>query len=247
MTETKEIRGRVHSFQSLGTVDGPGIRYVVFLQGCDLRCGCCHNPDTWDKRGGKEYTVPEIIERVTRCRSYFGFNGGITVSGGEPLLQADFTRELFRAAKAEGINTCLDTSGVILDRKVKALLRECDRVLLDIKYTNEEDYRRYVGCSLAPVLKFLDYLNGNGIPTTLRQVIIPTKNDSEESIKALAGIANDHPAVDKVELLPFKKICKVKYDDMRLIFPFGELPSPTASEMNRLKETLNTELVIENL
>ena len=240
------IKGKVHSIQSLAALDGPGIRFAVFLQGCNLRCGCCHNPDTHSTEGGTEYTAEELIKRAVRYKEYFGKEGGITVSGGEPLLQADFTRELLRAAKAEGINTCLDTSGVILDRKVKSLLRECDRVLLDIKYTNEEDYRRYVGCSLAPVLKFLDYLNENGIPTTLRQVIIPTKNDSEESIKALAGIANDHPVVDKVELLPFKKICKVKYDDMRLIFPFGELPSPTASEMNRLKEILGANLKIEN-
>ena len=239
-----DIKGRVHSFQSLGTVDGPGIRYVVFLQGCPLRCCCCHNPDTWDKRGGTEYTVSEIIERVEHCREYFGFKGGITVSGGEPLLQADFTRAIFEAAHERGINTCLDTSGILLDKSAKKLLEVTDRVLLDIKYTSDADYKRYVGCSIDPVLKFLDYLNKQSIPTTLRQVIIPTKNDTEENVIALAKLANEHPSVDDVELLPFKKICQVKYDELGLIFPFGDLPTPTSDKMNELKRVLKEKLNI---
>ena len=240
-----DAKGRVHSFQSLGTVDGPGIRYVVFLQGCNLRCGCCHNPDTWEKRGGTEYSVSEIMGRVMHCREYFGFKGGITVSGGEPLLQAEFTRALFKAAKEAGVNTCLDTSGSILNLKVKELLRETDRVLLDIKYTSDSDYKRYVGCSITPVLKFLGYLNEKGIKTTLRQVIIPTKNDTAESVKALAAIANAHECVDEVELLPFKKLCQVKYDDMGILFPFGDLPTPTLTEMARWNEILKEELIIK--
>ena len=242
-----DISGRVHSFQSLGTVDGPGIRYVVFLQGCPLRCACCHNPDTWDKRDGKEYTVSTIIERVVHCREYFGIIGGITVSGGEPLLQPDFTRAIFDAAHERGINNCLDTSGILLDKSVKRLLDSTDRVLLDIKYMNDADYKRYVGCSIAPVLKFLDYLNKKNIKTTLRQVIIPTKNGTEEDIIALARLANEHSCVDRVELLPFKTICQTKYDDMGLIFPFGDLPTPKVMEMRRLDKLLRDNLNIEFL
>ena len=237
-----EILGKVHSLQSLGTVDGPGIRYVVFLQGCNLRCGCCHNPDTWETKGGKLYSVQEIIEKATRCHAYFGFKGGITVSGGEPLLQPEFVRELFLAAKERGINTCIDTSGTILNPKVKALLKVTDRVLLDIKYTNDEDYKKYVGCPIAPVLKFLDYLDKTGVTTTVRQVIIPTKNDTEENVRALADIVNSHSCVDYVELLQFKKICQVKYDDLGLIFPFGDLPTPTITEMTGWKKLLEKNL-----
>ena len=232
------LTGRVHSIQSLGTVDGPGVRFVVFLQGCPLRCGCCHNPDTWDTTGGTEYTPDEIVQKALRYREYFGKDGGITLSGGEPLLQAEFAREVFQKCHEAGINTCLDTSGCILTPAVKALLRETDRVLLDVKYTNGEDYRKYVGCELEKPMAFLAYLNEKNIPTTLRQVIIPTLNDSKENARALKQIANDHPCVDKIELLPFRKICQVKYDNMQIPFPFSHLPEPTAEQM----QLLNTDI-----
>ena len=144
------IKGYIHSIQSLGTLDGPGVRFVVFLQGCNLRCKCCHNPDTWECGVGKEYTPEEIVSRALRFREYFGRDGGITVSGGEPLLQADFVRTVFELCHNEGINTCLDTSGSILTDKVKSLLSVTDRVLLDVKYTNDEDYLKNVGCSIVP-------------------------------------------------------------------------------------------------
>ena len=143
------MTGRIHSLQTLGTLDGPGVRFVVFMQGCNLRCGCCHNPDTWDITMGREVTVDEIVEKVIRYREYYKDNGGITVSGGEPLLQAKFVCELFARCHAEGIHTCLDTSGSILGAEVKALLKETDLVLLDMKYTDEDSYEKYVGCSMA--------------------------------------------------------------------------------------------------
>ena len=231
--------GRVHSIQSMGTLDGPGVRFAVFLQGCNLRCKCCHNPDTWELDGGKEYTAEEIFRRVLRFREYFGKDGGITFSGGEPLLQADFVREAFELCHGAGINTCLDTSGSILNDSVKALLAETDRVLLDIKYTEDRLYRENVGCGIKRVLDFLEYLNRRGIPTTLRQVIIPTVNDTEENIKALKSIADSNPCVDKIELLPFRKICQVKYDGMGIEFPFGNIPEPTSARMAELQEILN--------
>lgn len=226
--------GIVHSIQSLGTVDGPGIRFVVFLKGCNLRCGCCHNPDTWDMSGGTEYTAEQIVEKAVRYKEYFGEQGGITLSGGEPLLQSEFAREVFSLCHKNGINTCLDTSGSLLNDQAKALLEVTDRVLLDIKYTTDADYEKYVGCSLSAPLEFLDYLEAQKIPTTIRQVIIPTLNDSDENIKALKSIADSHKNVDKTELLPFKKICQVKYDNLGTKFAFAHLPEPDKALMDRL-------------
>ena len=237
MTENK-ITGRVHSIQSMGTLDGPGVRFVVFLQGCPLRCGCCHNPDTWDTEGGTLYSAEELVKKAIRFKEYFGEDGGVTVSGGEPLLQADFVREIFELCHENGINTCLDTSGCILNDKVKALLSVTDRVLLDIKYTTDKLYRENVGCPISAPISFLDYLCEKNISTTLRQVIIPTKNDNDENILALKELANAHANVDKIELLPFRKICQVKYDKMEIEFPFGNIPEPTREKMAELEKSL---------
>ncbi len=237
--EKGQIIGQIHSIQSLGTVDGPGVRFVAFLQGCPLRCGCCHNPDTWASDKGTDYTPKALVAKVLRFREYFGATGGITLSGGEPLLQADFCREVFRLCHEAGIHTCLDTSGCILNEAAKALLEETDRVLLDVKYTTDGDYRQYVGCSLDSVLSFLAYLDEKRIPTTLRQVIIPTLNDSEEQILSLRRIAHAHTTVDKIELLPFRKICQVKYDDMGIPFPFGHLPEASIDGVKNLEALLN--------
>ena len=233
------VKGYVHSIQSLGTLDGPGVRFVVFLQGCNLRCGCCHNPDTWAMSGGTEYTARQIVEKAVRYREYFGAEGGITISGGEPLLQAEFVQAVFALCHEKGINTCLDTSGSIWNDAVKAALQETDRVLLDIKYTSESQYRDYVGCSLQAPLDFLAYLNEQAIPVTLRQVTIPTLNDNEETILAFKAIAEKHSCVDKTELLPFRKICQVKYDKMGLKFRFAHLPEPTRDCMNELNRILS--------
>ena len=131
------MTGRIHSIQSLGTVDGPGVRFVAFLQGCNLRCGCCHNPDTWEMTGGTTYTADELVQKAARFTEYFGETGGITLSGGEPLLQADFVYEVFALCRERGIHTCLDTSGSVLNDAVRWLLTVTDRVLLDIKYTED--------------------------------------------------------------------------------------------------------------
>ena len=232
------ILGQVHSIQSLGTVDGPGLRFVVFLQVCNLRCKCCHNPDTWDIKSEKQFTAEEIVEKAIKYKEYFGEKGGITISGGEPILQADFCYEIFKLCHENGINTCLDTSGSIFNDSVKKLLTETDRVLLDIKYTNNNDYLENVGCSLEKPLEFLEYLNETKIPTTIRQVIIPTINDSEENIEKLNEIVQNHTCIDKVELLPFKKICQTKYDNMKIEFPFGHLDTPTKETMNKLNKLL---------
>ena len=228
------ITGKIHSLQSLGTVDGPGVRFVVFMQGCNLRCGFCHNPDTWELDGGDEYTPEQILQRVLRCKEYFGANGGITVSGGEPLLQADFVYELFCLCHKEGINTCLDTSGSIMNDSVKKLLTVTDRVLLDVKFTDDQQYLEYAGCSIKKPLEFLTYLNEQKISVTLRQVIVPTLTDKQDNVKWLKSLADSHTVVDKIELLPFRKICQTKYDNMGIDFRFGYLPEPTLDTMQKL-------------
>lgn len=233
------MTGSVHSFQSLGTVDGPGIRFVVFLQGCNLRCGCCHNPDTWDVHGGTVFSAEEIVTKAVRFREYFGKYGGITVSGGEPLLQAEFCTEIFRLCHEKGISTCLDTSGNIMNDSVRELLKHTDRVLLDMKYTEDELYRKYAGCSMDKPMDFLNYLQQNNIPVTLRQVIIPTLNDNEGNINKLRDIISSFSCIDKAELLPFRKICQVKYDDMGIEFPFKDIPTPTKEQMHILNSILN--------
>lgn len=232
-------KGRVHSFQSLGTVDGPGIRFVVFMQGCNLRCGCCHNPDTWDMTDGTEFTAEEILAKVLRFREYFGEKGGITLSGGEPLLQSDFAFELFALCHKNGINTCLDTSGSILNDSIKKLLTVTDRVLLDIKYADDESYHKYVGCSITKPLEFLEYVNDQRIPVTLRQVTIPTLNDNEDSVNFLADLRRKYSVVDKIELLPFRRICQVKYDEMKIDFPFKDIPVPIKGKMDELNKLIN--------
>ena len=228
------VVGRVHSIQSMGTLDGPGVRFVVFMQGCNLRCKCCHNPDTWKFGGGVEYSPEELCTKALRYREYFSKEGGVTVSGGEPLLQAEFVSELFCLLHKEGIHTCLDTSGSLLNDAIKRLLQNTDRVLLDIKYTNDKQYLDNVGCSIGTTLEFLAYLNEQKIPTTLRQVIIEGINDTEENINVLKEIAWKNTCVDKIELLPFRKICQTKYDAMGIIFPFADIPETKAETIKKL-------------
>lgn len=232
--------GWVHSIQTMGTLDGPGVRFVVFAQGCNLRCGCCHNPDTWERRGGTQHDAEELAERAARYREYFGRLGGVTVSGGEPLLQADFVKAFFEACRERGMNTCLDTSGSILDDEVKELLSVTDRVLLDIKYPTDEQYCSYVGCGIDVPLAFLDYLNEQGIATTLRQVIIPTLNDNESNVAFLKELVASHPCIDTVELLPFKKICTVKYEQLCLPFRFAGYDEPSPSMVANMQKQIQT-------
>ncbi len=232
------VVGHIHSIQSMGTLDGPGVRFVAFLQGCPLRCGCCHNPDTWALDGGDTLSAEQLVEKAVRYKEYFGNTGGLTLSGGEPLLQPLFCEQVFKLCHQNGINTCLDTAGCVLNDAVKKTLAHCDRVLLDIKYTDPALYTAHVGCAMEKPLAFLDYLQQQGIPTTLRQVIIPTLNDTKENITALRNIAQAHAVVDKVELLAFKKICQVKYEQLGLTFPFAHLPTPDAATMQSLRVLL---------
>ncbi len=228
------IIGRVNSFQSFATLDGPGVRFAVFMQGCPLRCACCHNPETWGTGGGTEYSADEVFAKVLRCREYFGAEGGITVSGGEPLMQANFVAELFKKCRENGVHTCLDTSGCIINNDVEDLLKFTDYCLLDIKYTDDARYRKYVGCGIKTPLEFLGLLQKNGIKTAVRQVVIRGVNDSADDLANLKKIADKYTVAEKVELLPFKKLCLEKYRAAGVDFRFENIPETTENDIKHL-------------
>ena len=230
------MQGRIHSFQSLGTVDGPGVRAVVFMQGCPLRCACCHNPDTWDLGGGKIVSAEEIFRKIQRLRAYFGKDGGVTVSGGEPLLQADFVAELFSLCRADGISCALDTSGCVYNESVERLLSLTDLVLLDYKYTNDTDYKKYTGMSMQTAEDFLARLDALGKRVWIRQVIIPTLNDSEESVRRLYALSERYSCIEKTELLPFRKLCVEKYRTLGIDFSLENTPEASEELIERLKK-----------
>lgn len=232
------MTGRIHSFQSLGTADGPGVRAVVFMQGCPLRCACCHNPDTWDFNGGTEVTAEEVFTKIKRLKNYFGKDGGVTISGGEPLMQPEFIRALFTLCKTDGITTAIDTSGCVLNDSVKEVLKLTDTVLLDYKYITDELYKTKVGCEKAKVDEFLEYLNSHNINTWIRQVIIKDLNNNEASVKALKALKEKYSCIKKIELLPFKKLCIEKYEKLNLQFPLAETKETTKQEIESLSEFL---------
>lgn len=229
------MTGKIHSFQSLGTLDGPGIRAVVFMQGCPLRCACCHNPDTWDFSAGTEMTKEALMKKIERLRHYFGKNGGLTVSGGEPLMQAEFVEELFSACKDAGINTALDTSGCVYNEQVERLLDKTDLVILDYKYTDSCDYEKYVGMKKETVDLFLERLEQMQKRTWIRQVIIPTLNDSCESARALFDLKEKYSCIEKIELLPFRKLCLEKYENMGLDFSLKDVDEASDELMSSLR------------
>ena len=184
-------------------------------------------------------SAKELVAKAERYKEYFGRYGGVTVSGGEPLMQTEFVTELFSLCHSHSINTCIDTSGSIITSATDALLSVTDRVLLDVKYTTDEKYERYVGCSLKAPLAFLELLERKGVPTTVRQVIIPTLNDSENDVLELKALIKPFSCVDGVELLPFKKICAVKYGNMGIPFPFEHIPTPTVEKMRELERLIS--------
>lgn len=231
------VKGKIHSFQSLGTLDGPGLRCVVFMQGCNLRCVYCHNPDTWSLNSENEYTPLELFDKIKRYKNYFGKEGGVTFSGGEVLLQSDFVKEVFKLCKKDGISTCIDTSGSIINDSVKKLLEYTDVCLLDIKMTNEEDYKKYTNGSFIKTIEFLELLQKNEIRTWIRQVIISDITNNVENIKKLKQIKEKYSCIEKIELLPFRKLCAEKYEKMGIDFKVKNVPETseeTIKELNKL-------------
>lgn len=231
------MTGKIHSFQSLGTLDGPGVRYVVFMHGCNLRCGYCHNPDVCHGEF-TEYTAEEVFEKIKRYQSYFGTDGGVTVSGGEPLLQADFVRELFTLCKQVGIHTALDTAGSLWSEEIASMLSVCDLVLLDLKMTDEESYQKHIGCSLSAPLTFLEELTKRNIPCWIRHVVVSGLNDTKENIEKLKSLISGKTNIQKIELLPFRKLCSQKYDSMGMPFPFAEFAETSTDTIQNLYQLL---------
>jgi len=315
--------GYVHSLQSMGAVDGPGIRFCVFLQGCPLRCMYCHNPDTWlvevsengvetgsvltskvaKRRLGTPYTAEELVNKILRYKTYFANGGGVTVSGGEPLMQAEFVTELFTLLHENGVHTCLDTSGnfpediseltpipvehddaatgaanletdvlkevvfsdthpdtkaidaskgigtsnTFVDTKVikirknstahekyDRLLDVTDLVICDIKFTTEKDYRECTGGSLKKVQYFLDMVTKHSVPLWIRHVVVPGYTDSEEEVGAMAEIARSYPTLEKIELLPFHKLCIPKYEALGIPFRCADIPECSRETIEKL-------------
>ncbi len=232
------MEGRVHSLQSLGTVDGPGLRYVVFLQGCPLRCVYCHNPDTWDPAGGAVMDTEELVEKILRCRPYFGAEGGVTVSGGEPLLQAGFVTQLFARLKQEGVHTALDTSGAGDLGKAPALLEVTDLVLLDLKFPTEEGYRQHCRGSLGQTEAFAALVAEKQVPLWVRHVVAPGLNDTLEDMAAVKAWAQRQPTLEKIEWLPFHNLCLEKYQQLGVPFPLAGTPPMDREKLDRLVAAL---------
>ena len=236
--ENSKYYAKVHSFESFGTVDGPGIRFVIFLQGCHLQCKYCHNRDTWDINGGSYKSLEEIFEKIKRYKPYFeSSKGGVTVTGGEPLLQVKFLIELFKKLKNQGINTCIDTSGMVnLTEDIKKLLKLTDLVLLDIKHINSKKCKELTGHSNEKELEFAQYLSENGIPVWIRQVIIPGITDSEEDIKELKKFINTLKNVEKLEFLPYHTAGKYKWKELGKEYELADIKEATVEDVDRFKE-----------
>ncbi len=232
------MKGRINSFQSLGTVDGPGVRYVVFMQGCHLRCIYCHNPETWNVGGADEYESDEVVEKILKYKSYIK-NGGVTVTGGEPLLQIDFVTELFRKLKEQNIHTAIDTSGFSNLEKCKDLFKYTDLVICDVKFTSDEEYRKYTGRGIDEVLNFLDIANEMNIPVHVREVIVPNINDTEENIYKLKDLLSKYDNIEKIDLLPFRKLCLEKYEEMNLEFKLKDTDEMSHEKIKELQKILD--------
>lgn len=236
------MKGRVHSIQSLGAVDGPGVRYVVFLQGCPLRCAYCHNPDTWDFSGGQEREAAELVQEICQYKMYFGDKGGVTVSGGEPLLQPAFVGELFRLLHGEGIHTALDTSGVWADWDGACLvLDHTDLVLGDLKFTTPEEYRLHCKADMEKPLAFYRLAEERGIPLWVRHVVVPGLNDSLEDMGKIKVLAESFSNLEKIEWLPFHNLCVEKYQSLGIPFPLAGTDNMDEEALQRLVEQLNAE------
>lgn len=214
------MKGYIHSIESFGTVDGPGIRFVVFMQGCPMRCLYCHNPDTWNMQNGKQVSVDEIISEFEKCRNFT--KGGITVTGGEPLLQIDFVTELFKVVKAMGVHTCIDTSGIVFERdnkKFDTLMEYTDLVLLDIKHINNEKHQTLTGQSNDKILDFARYLDEKSVPVWIRHVIVPNITDDENFLFELGEFIGTLNNVKALDVLPYHTMGKVKYEKLNIPYP----------------------------
>ena len=230
---------KVHSIESFGTVDGPGIRFVLFLQGCHLQCKYCHNRDTWNMNGGEYKSLDDIFEKIMKYKNYIYPNGGVTVTGGEPLLQVKFLIELFKKLKKENIHTCVDTSGLVaLTDDIKKLLSLTDLVLLDIKHINSEKCKNLVGFNNEKELAFARYLSDNNIHMWIRQVLVPGYTDDEQDLLQLKDFISSLSTVDKVEILPYHDMGRYKWENLGFKYELDGVRIANDDDVNRAKNLL---------
>ncbi len=235
------MSGYIHSFESFGSVDGPGVRFVVFLNGCSMRCKYCHNPDTWEF-GGDTFSAAEVLQKALKYKSYWGGKGGITVSGGEPMLQMQFVTELFTEAKKKGVNTCLDTSGVAFNpddtAETDKLLDVTDLVMLDIKHIDDEKHKELTGHSNKNILAFARYLDSKKIPVWIRHVVVPGITFDEKYLELLGEFIGTLSNVEKIETLPYHSLAIPKYDKLGIDYPLRDTPNATKEQAARAKEII---------
>ena len=242
------LKGRVHSFESFGAVDGPGVRFLIFLQGCPMRCRYCHNPDSWKIGAGEEYSAEEILDRAERFRSYWGDRGGITVSGGEALLQIDFLIELFELARERGISTCLDTSaqpfsreGVFFD-KFRRLMRVTDTVLLDIKHIDDTEHRSLTGHTNRNILDCARYLDEIGKRVWIRHVLVPGITDNDEWLTKLRDFLSTLSNVERIDVLPYHTMGIYKYRELGIKYSLEGVEPPSRERIDNANRILQPAL-----
>lgn len=236
----KIINGRIHSFESFGAVDGPGIRFVVFFQGCRLRCKYCHNRDTWSLNSGTEYTVDELIAKISRYKNYFSASGGgVTLSGGEPLLQQNFLLELIPKLKKQNIHVAIDTSGSFaITDKLKKIIDLTDLFLLDIKCINDDICKDLVGVSNKLELEFAKYLSDCNKDVWIRQVLVPGITDQEDDLLKLKDFLSTLHNVKKVEILAYHDLGKFKWENLDCNYELDDVPNATTEDVSRAKKIL---------
>ena len=237
--------GHIHSTESFGAADGPGVRFIVFMQGCHMRCRYCHNPDTWKMDGGDEVTADEILKRALRFKPYWGKDGGITISGGEPLLQIDFVIELFKKAKELGINTCIDTAGNPFTKeepffsKFEELMKYTDLLLLDLKEINPTRHKDLTGFDNSNIIEMAKYLSEINKPVWIRHVLVPEHSDFDEDLDALGDFIATLSNVDRVEILPYHTLGKFKWENLGIPYTLESISPPSAERIENAKQRIH--------
>lgn len=245
MTDNKNMTGYVHSLESFGLVDGPGVRFVVFLQGCAMRCKFCHNPETW-KSSGEEWTAEKLYERVYRYHKYWKNNGGITVSGGEPLLQMEFVTELFKLAKKDGVHTAIDTAGQPFSddpqwlESFKELMSVTDLVILDLKEMDAEKHKSLTGFDNSNILKMAQWLSDNGHSMWIRHVLVPNLTDDADGLQKMHAFISSLKTVERVEILPYHTLGIMKWNSLGIKYPLENTPVPTKEQIETAEKILHT-------
>lgn len=235
--------GNVHSFESFGTVDGPGVRFVVFMQGCPMRCQYCHNPDTWATDAGTKYTAEEAAKKALKYKSYIQSGGGVTVTGGEPLWQIGFVTEFFKIMKENGVHTALDTSGITFNseapERYEQLLKYTDLVLLDIKHIDDEQHKKLTGCSNKNVLEFAKFVSEHGVDMWIRHVLVEGITDNDEYLVSLSEFIKTLKTVKKIEVLPYHTMGVAKYEKLGIPYPLQGVKPTDQKRVNHAKTILS--------